>query len=125
MEKDVFAAPKFSPKGSKTIPVQMDPRSQQLGMAIQLGDGGGAGPSKLGKLVRGQLPRPVAPPVPMPAPAAPLAPPARPQPALGAVHRKCRIDVKGVTEDGEEMIDNVELTFPPGTRVTDVQQTEW
>ena len=121
MEKDVFAAPKFAPKGTKTIPVQVDPRSAQLGMAIQLGDGGGAGPSKLGKLVRGQLPRPMAPP-----------PAAAPAPALAQAQRptlsaalKCMIDVKGVTEDGQEIIDSVELTFPPGTRVTDVLQTQW
>lgn len=117
MQPNTFAAPKFAPKGTKTIPFKPDPFGQHLGMAIQLGDGGG-GPSKLGTLVRGQLPRQQA-----PAPQAPQAP-VPPRPTLAAPARGVMIRVRGVTDDGQELVDDVELTFPAGTKVTDVQQTQ-
>jgi hypothetical protein len=123
MQKETFASPKFAPKGTKTLPFQPDPRNQQLGLAIQLGDGSAVGPSKLGNLVRGQLPRQVAPPAALPP--APEGPRAQPRLAAPAGTKKVMIQVLGMTNDGQELVDDVELTFPPGTRVTDVQQTQW
>lgn len=122
-----FSKPKFAPNGAKTIPLPMDTSQAQLGMAIQLGDGGG-GPSKLGALVRGQMPRRdpqeriAAPqrqaPAPPPPPAAATASlGAQPQRGGGVV-----VKVMGVTPEGDQVVDQVELTFPPGTVVQDCQQ---
>jgi len=111
-----FSKPKFAPNGAKTIPIAADGMGATLGMAIQLGDGG-SGQSKLGSLVRGTMPRPA--PQPVQAPQAPQ------QPALGNQPQGrggVAVKIVGITPEGEELVDMVELTFPPGTDVQSCQQ---
>lgn len=119
-----FSKPKFAPNGAKTIPLPMDGAQNQLGMAIQLGDGGSGGPSKLGSLVRGQMPPRQQPRLPSPQGPAREAPPPPPQaqPQLGAQSQAVVVEVVGVTPEGEELVDQVELTFPPGTTVQSCRQ---
>jgi hypothetical protein len=120
--QQAFTRPKFAPNGAKTIPMPADSAGAILGMAIQLGDGGGSGPSKLGSLVRGTMPRPQTQPVQLTTPAAPAPPP---KPALGQQQPQGQgvvVEIVGVTQEGEELVDTVELTFPAGTDVQSCRQ---